>query len=449
MSTPLNDSFVPSQATRSSDRSGAPDTRLRGRRLILARVVWVAVVTLLVALFLATLPAYYTLLQTVCTGATCGSAQPTPDSAQALQKLGLSVGTYATFILALTLALALVSFTLGAVIFWRRSDDWMALLVALMVVATVALNVPSVLQASHSAWRVLANVLIVLGGGVSLLAFSLFPDGRFVPRWTRWLLPCWAVSAMVFLFFPDASFASSFYDLVFHAEVVLILIAQVYRYRSAASLLQRQQGKWIVFGGCVVVIIAVGLSVLPFLFPSLGQAGSFYQLVTTPAFLVILLILPLFLGLAILRFRLWDIDIIIHRTLVYSTLTVVLAVIYEVSVITLESFTSGLTFIRGNQLAIVASTFLIGGLFKPLYDRIRALIDRRFYRRKYDAARTVAAFNTTIRDEVDLNQLCAKLTAVVEETMQPAHVSLWLCPPKRYLEETTRALPIIDTVGNP
>jgi len=91
MSTSLNDAFVPGQATRRSDRSGAPDTHLRGRRLILARVVWVAVVTLIVALFLARLPAYYTALQTVCTGAVCGSAQPTLDSAQALQKLGLSV----------------------------------------------------------------------------------------------------------------------------------------------------------------------------------------------------------------------------------------------------------------------------------------------------------------------------------------------------------------------
>jgi hypothetical protein len=443
MSTPLNDGLVASQATRSSDRSGAPDTRLGGRRLILARVVWVAAVTLLVALFLATLPAYYTLLQTVCTGATCGNAQPTPDSAQALQKLGLSVGTYATFTLALTLALAFVSFTLGAVIFWRRSDDWMALLVALAVVATVALNVPSVLQASHSAWRVLANVLIVLGGGVSLLAFLLFPDGRFVPRWTRWLLLCWAVAGMVFLFFPNASFASSFYDLVFHAEVVLILIAQVYRYRTAASPLQRQQGKWIVFGGCVVSIIAVGLSVLPFLFPSLGQAGSVYQLVTAPVFLVILLILPLFLGLAILRYRLWDIDLIIRRTLIYSTLTVVLAAVYFGLVFAMQFLLRGLIS-QTSGVAIVVSTLAIAALFQPLRQRIQSLIDRRFYRRKYDAARTLAAFSATIRDEVDLNQLCTKLTAVVEETMQPAHVSVWLCPPKRYSEETTRALPTIE-----
>jgi hypothetical protein len=375
MSTPLNDAFVPSQATRSSDRSGAPGTRLHGRRLILARVAWVAAVSLLVVSFLAMLPANYTGLQTVCTGATCGLGQPSPDSAQALQKLGLSVSTYAAFTLALTLASAFLCFTLGAVIFWRKSDDWMALLVALMVVATVTLN-----------------------GGAAL---------------------------------------------------VLLMIAQVYRHRTAPDPLQRQQGKWLLFSGCVAVLIIVGIPVPPFLFPSLGQAGSFYLLIIAPAYLVLSLIFPIGIGLAILRYRLYDIDLIIHRTLLYSTLTFLLAAIYEVSVFTLQSLLGGLTLIRGNQLALVASTLLIGVLFKPLHDRTRALIDRRFYRRKYDAARTLAAFNTTIRDEVDLNQLCAQLMAVVQETMQPAHVSLWLGPPKRYSEQTTRALPIIDPVGNP
>jgi hypothetical protein len=444
MSTPLNDALVPGQATRISDRSGAPDTRLRGRRLILARVVWVAAVTLLVVPFLAMLPAYYTALQTICTGGmvTCGGAQPTPDSAQALQRLGLSVSTYAAFTLALALASAFVCFTLGAVIFWRRSDDWMALLVALAVVATVTLNGGGA-YGMNSAWLMLHFVLNVLGTSVYVLVLALFPDGRFVPRWTRWLLPCWAVAALLSFMYPF------FYEQVWYAALVLLVIAQVYRHRSAPDPLQRQQGKWLLFSGCVAVSIIVGIPVLPFFFPSLGQAGSFYQLLITPAYLVLSLIFPISIGLAILRYRLYDIDIIIHRTLVYSTLTVVLAVIYQVSLFTLQSLLSGLTFIRGNQLAIVASTFLIGGLFKPVHDRTRALIDRRFYRRKYDAARTLAAFSATIRDEVDLNQLCAKLTAVVEETMQPAHVSLWLCPPKRYLEETTRALPFIESVGKP
>ena len=443
MSTPLNDAFVASQATRSSDRSGAPDTRLRGRRLILARVVWVTVVSLLVALFLARLPAYYTALQTVCTGAMCG-AQPTPDSAQVLQKLGLSVSIYAAFTLALTIALAFVCFTLGAVIFWRKSDDWMALLGALAVVASVALNNNVFAMDMSSAWGWLAMVLFVLGTGMSLLFLSLFA-GRFVTRWARWLLLCWPVAAFVYFMF----MYSPFYTLVWLAALGLLFIAQVYRYRTAASPLQRQQTKWLLFGGSVAVIIAVGLTVLPYLFPSLGQAGSFYQLVTATASIVILFIVPLCVGLAILRYRLWDIDIIIHRTLVYSTLTFMLAAVYAVSVFTLESLTGGLPLIRGNQLAIFASTLLIGLLFKPLHDRTRAQIDRRFYRRKYDAVRTLAAFSATIRDEVDLNQLCAKLTAVVEETMQPAHVSLWLCPPKRSSEKTTRALPSVDPVGNP
>jgi hypothetical protein len=447
MSTPVNDTLVPGQATRSSDRSGAPDTRLRGRRLILARVAWVAVVTLIVVPFLARLPAYYTALQTVCTGAACGPEQPTPASAQAIQKLGLSVGAYAAFTLALTLALAFLCFTLGAVIFWRRSDDWMALLVALMVVATVTLNGNGVFG-SHSSWRVLSIVLYVLGSGVYLLVLSLFPDGRFVTRWARWLLLCWVVSAMVYLFFRDVSFAHSVYDLVWHAALVLILIAQVYRHHRAYSPLQRQQTKWILFGGSVTIIIIVGLTVPLYLFPSLGQAGSFYQLVIGPAYLVTTLIFPLSLGLAILRYRLWDIDIIIHRTLIYSALTVLLAAVYFGLVFALQFLLRGLIS-QTSGVAIVVSTLAIAALFQPLRRRIQSLIDRRFYRRKYDAARTLAAFSATLRDEVDLNQLRAQLIAVVEETMQPAHVSLWLCPPKRSSEETTRALPTIDTIGKP
>src|SRR6266702_7309666 len=286
MSTPLNDALVPSQATRSSDQSGAPRTRLRGRRLILARVLWVAAVTLIVVPFIARFPAYYTFLQTVCTGATCGF-QPTPGSAQAMQKLGLSVSAYATFTLALTLALALVCFTLGAVIFWRRSDDWMALLVALLLVATVTLN-GSPVYGSQSAWQVLANVLFVLGSQMYVLVLLLMPDGRFVPRWTRWLLPCWVVSGMAVLFF-----SFPVYGLVWHAALVLLVIVLVYRYRSAYSPLQRQQGKWILFVGCVVVLLIVGLTVPQYLFPSLGQASSFYQLVLGPAYLVISLIFPL------------------------------------------------------------------------------------------------------------------------------------------------------------
>jgi hypothetical protein len=449
MSTPLNDAVVPSQANKMSDRTGAPDTHLRGRRLIVARVAWLAVVTLIVALYCAMLPAYYTLLQTVCTGATCGLVQPTPDSLLTLQKLGLSIDTFATILLALTIASEFLCFSVGAVIFWRKSDDWMALLVALSVVALGTVNVTSVLQVSYSPWQVLAIVLNIVGNGLFFLVCSLLPTGLFVPRWTRWLLPCWVVSGLVFLFSRDVFFSYLVHILVWLAVVILLVIALLYRYNYASRPLQRQQTKLVIFGGCVAGIINIGLIVPQYIFPALGQAGSFYQVISQPAYIVTVLIIPICLGLAILRYRLYDIDIIIRRTLIYSTLTALLAVIYEVSVFTLQTLTSGLTFIKGNQLTVVASTFLIGGLFKPLYDRTKALIDRRFYRRKYDAARTVAAFSATIRDEVDLDRLRNDLLAVVQETMQPAHVSLWLCPPKRYGEKTTRALALIDSESEP
>ncbi|HEX6556154.1 MAG TPA: hypothetical protein VF026_25570 [Ktedonobacteraceae bacterium] len=444
MSTPLHDAFILGQATRRSARSGAPRTRLRGRKLILARVLWLAVVSLIVTLFLARLPAYSTALQTSCTGATCGSAQPTPGSVQAIQKLGLSVGAYATFTLALTIALAFLCFTLAAVIFWRKSNDWMALLVALAVVASVTLNENVFGMDMTSAWGWLAMVLYVLGNGVYVLVLSL-SDGRFVTRWAPWLLLCWVLAVPVYFMF----MSSFFYPLVWYAALVLLGIAQFYRSRTTASPLQRQQTKWLFFGGSVAGLFVVGSTLPLFLFPSLGQAGSLYQLLGGLAYSVILFIFPLCLGLAILRYRYLDIDLIIRRTVIYSTLTVLLAVVYAVSVFTLQSLLGGLTLIRGNQLAIIASTLVIAGLFKPLHDRTRALIDRRFYRRKYDAARTLAAFSATIRDEVDVDQLGTKLMAVVEETMQPVHVSLWLCPPKHYTEETTRALPRTDTVGKP
>jgi hypothetical protein len=273
MSLPIDDAVVASQATRSPARSGAPETRLRGRRLILARVAWVVVVTLIVAFFLAMLPAYYSLLQTICTGATCGLVQPTPGSAQTMQKLGLSISAYATFTLTLTIAVEMVCLVVGAVIFWRRSDDWMALLVALGVVALGTVNVTSAMQENYSPWQVLAIVLYILGNGVFFLVCSLFPTGRFVPRWTRWILPCWVVSGLVFLFSRDVFFSYLVFTLVWLAVVILLVIALLYRYTFAASPLQRQQTKWVIFGTCVVGIISVGLLVPTFFFPSLGQVG--------------------------------------------------------------------------------------------------------------------------------------------------------------------------------
>jgi hypothetical protein len=137
--------------------------------------------------------------------------------------------------------------------------------------------------------------------------------------------------------------------------------------------------------------------------------------------------LPVATGIAVLKYRLYNIDLLINRTLVYGSLTAVLALVYFGSVVLLQELFVTLTG-QEFQLAVVASTLAIAALFNPLRRRIQGFIDRSFYRRKYDAAKTLAAFGTKLREETDLDTLSDDLVAVVEETMQPAHVSLWLRP---------------------
>ncbi len=144
---------------------------------------------------------------------------------------------------------------------------------------------------------------------------------------------------------------------------------------------------------------------------------------------LIMLLIPLSVGMAMLRSGLFDIDLVINRTLVYGSLTAMLAVVYFAGVATTQAIFRTLTGQEEQpQLAIVVSTLIIAALFNPLRRRIQGFIDRRFYRRKYDAAKTLEAFSAKLRDETDLDALNAELVGVVRETMQPAHVSLWLRP---------------------
>jgi hypothetical protein len=139
--------------------------------------------------------------------------------------------------------------------------------------------------------------------------------------------------------------------------------------------------------------------------------------------------LPVSIGIAILRYRLYDIDLIIRRTLVYGALTAALGLVYWASVLVLEQVLRSLT--QGSELAIVGSTLAVAALFQPLRQRIQETVDRRFYRQHYDAGRTLEVFTSRLRDELDLDSLGAELLGVVGKTMRPERVSLWLRPPAK------------------
>jgi hypothetical protein len=134
--------------------------------------------------------------------------------------------------------------------------------------------------------------------------------------------------------------------------------------------------------------------------------------------------IPIATGVAVIRHQLWDTDVLVRKTLVYGSVSALLAGLYFGIVIGLQAVFSGFT--RGNDLAIAGSTLAVAALFRPVRRRIQAFVDRRFYRRRYDAEQTLAAFSTRLRDEVNLDELAADLAAVVRETMQPSHISVWL-----------------------
>ena len=209
------------------------------------------------------------------------------------------------------------------------------------------------------------------------------------------------------------------------ACVVAMVASLVWRfYRSRGE--ERLQMKWFVYAATLgIVALLLGDFLVPVAFRDLYGA-----LVWTMAPLG----LPVAATVAILRYRLYDIDLLINRTIVYATLTGTLAVVYVGGVVTLQYAFRALT---GNesQLAIVASTLAIAALFVPLRRRVRAFVDRLFYRRKYDAAKTLAAFSSRLRDETDLERLGDALASVAKETVQPAHVCLWLRQPGQRAQE--------------
>lgn len=272
----------------------------------------------------------------------------------------------------------------------------------------------------------------VVSVGALCTAVVLFPSGSPPSRlWWVFLGVVWGTGSLeYFLAYPTSpGFAllpgwldvlATPTNIVFQGCLGLQFLALLVRFRRSGPV-ERLQLKWVVYSvtlaATTALVVEVGLANLV---PTLYPAG-------TAVVSVAIIVIPLGMGVAMLRYRLYDIDTVINRTLVYGALTASLVLLYVGGVVALQYvfrvFAGG-----GSQLAIVASTLLIAALFNPLRHRIQTLIDRRFYRRKYDARTTLSAFSRKLREETDLDVLGQDLVSVVRNTVQPEHVSLWLKP---------------------
>ena len=290
--------------------------------------------------------------------------------------------------------------------------------------------------------RAIVKLLAPVGFAVvlTLLPFILllFPDGRLPSR--RWRFLAWtvvAVGTVLVIAVPlekgdKADFApvvdpigvggvvgNVTFLLIFggvmvlFAASILAVVSLVFRFRRAAGV-ERQQIKWFAYAAALVgAFLVLNFFISGLLNTLISNAVSFALYAA--------------IGVAILKYRLYDIDILINRTLVYGSLTILLAATYFGGVVGLQYVFRAVTG-QGSTLAVVASTLVIAALFTPLRRRVQAFVDRRFYRRKYDARKTLEAFSAKLRDETDLQTLNKDLVGVVRETMQSAYASLWLRP---------------------
>lgn len=428
---------------------GASNTRLHGRRLVAVRLACAALLLFSLGSFAVLLPLYFAHLETLCSGHSCAYGQISPDALRTFQQIGLSLGAYAALRGTLTVVLAVLCFAVAAVLLWRKSDDWLALLVALMLVLLGVATVTGTYSLGNNMTlgvaRFPAPLVNFLTRVSFFLVFSLFPNGRFVPRWSFWLVLADAVEEVSNNFLSgwplnQTSWSGAVSLLIWFSTIGGLALTQVYRFRRVSTPLERQQTKWAVFG-VALFIGAVIVSGLPGLFFSaLDQPSSFYNAVRTPVFFFIALLLALSFAIAILRYRLWDIDTIINKALVYGSLTGLLGALYVGLITGLASLTGGIGGKQQQPIVLVMATLAIAALVQPARRRLQSVIDRRFYRRKYDAQKALGAFTATARNEVDLPQLCDQVLAVVQETMQPAHIWLWLRQPERRVVQSPLVL---------
>ncbi len=417
------------------------DNQLHGPWLVLARATYILIALTVVALNLVALP-------------DIAASQLTPDVLRELRRQGFSPALYAAIGVAEGVVGFVVYLALSLLVFWRRLEERIAWFCAVMLVTfggvaasplddiTGSSPMPEPM-ASIAILRALVHLLAVVGQVSFVVFFYLFPSGRFVPRWTRWVallaLVYWLAEVFIFPTLSSGPLGSGI--LVFW---LVAIVAQVYRYLSVSTPVEREQTKWIVFGlaaACVIVAIPSLLQVVLPAFATSVYSGSIIGgLIISNFWVVAILIIPIVIVVAILRAHLGDIDILINRALVYGSLSAILAAVYFGSVIAMQQVVRAIAGSQAEQnpLVIVLSTLLTVVLFTPLRRRLQRTIDRRFYRTKYNAAKTLEAFAASLRSEVELGALSAHLVAVVDETMRPAHISLWL--------RTTASAPRVPTV---
>jgi signal transduction histidine kinase len=403
------------------------DASPRGRRLAVARVAWVAIALVDLVLFVASVPAYWGQLNTVCTDsseATCNFPQLNSVKVQALERLGTTMGAYAAYTLTIHVAASLAFFVVGLLIFWRRSGDWYGFFVSLLLINLGTIGVSGVLSDAltwaHPELATFVDAPSTLLFPALGLFLVTFPNGRFVPRWS-WVVALLWVAQAVFWGAID-----SWPPPLFVAELLLTwgstLAVQIYRYRRVASAAQRQQTKWVLFGFALGVSTIVIEGLLTVVFPQFNEPESRFWLLEGTWVALLFTPIPLSIGIAILRYRLWDIDPIINRTLVYGALTIAVVGIYVLVV----GYLGAIFGTSGNLAISLVATGLVAVLFQPLRDRLQRAVNRLMYGERDDPYVVVSRLGRRLEATIAPENVLPTIVGTIREALKLPYAAIAL-----------------------
>ncbi|GHP00095.1 hypothetical protein KSF_101420 [Reticulibacter mediterranei] len=424
---------IPGQAAQQSSvanwkQARETEMRLHGCVLVSARLLWLLIALFEFGVLLVNLPAFVALLHTACsdpTGAACNYLQIRSTQLPALAHYGFSLNAYAVYALICDLAVTLLFLAVGVLIFWHKSDEIMGLFVSLLLITFGCFGISEVhlVLEPSGVWLPIFWLLIILQWPALGILFYTFPNGRFVPRWS-WMLTALFVIQFGFYILPYPYNFDNWPPLLNQFETLVVygsaVGTQIYRYRRVASPLQRLQIKWFAFGFATTLAFFAVWSLLPLVISSLNRLDSFYQLLGPATLALSYVPIPLGIGIAMLRYRLWDIDILINRALVYALLTASTLGLYVLIVFG----ASALLRAENDLFFSLLATALIAVLFQPLRQWLQQGVNRFMFGDRHEPYRVLSRLGQRLGETLPAESILPTIVETVAQTLKLPYVAI-------------------------
>jgi signal transduction histidine kinase len=395
---------------------------LQGRLLYVVRSIWLLIAILSLGLFLASVPIHYQQLLDTCVGNNCTYYQISPEEVLILQNMGFSLSGYAIYSITIAVISTLAFTGIALFIFWRQSNEWMSLLASLWLVTfgtNLLLSLP--VAEIQPIWR-WSVVLVDYLGWVGLLPLFLFtfPNGRFIPRWTFWIYLAFIATSFISILIDPANAnldtpTPGYVQVIWLATQLAGVLSQVYRYRRASNPSQRQQTKWVVFGLVATVLMLA-------LYSTFNLPNPLAKVAEITFVSFAFLIIPLTLGVSILRYQLWDIDLIISRTLIWGLLSGIVIGLYVLIVGGLGTLFQSL----GTFLPSILATGLIALLFHPLRQRVQRGVNRLIYGKRDEPYAVLSQLGRQLEATLAPEAVLPTIVETVAQTLKLPYVAIAL-----------------------